>query len=110
VQHETRLFLFDEAGVRPLDHNDYVALVRGKDTAQEFAGRRFILVDWYLRLVSGHPEAVVNETCCWLVFDVQGALDLNAAHEINVVTAPTEAHRAQLKELVFGAVTVSNTK
>ncbi|GAC06228.1 hypothetical protein [Paraglaciecola chathamensis] len=101
VQHETRLFLLDEDGVRPFDHDDYVALVRGKDTAQEFAGRRFVLVDWYLRLVAGQPEAVVNETCSWLVFDVQGALDLNAGLEIDDEAALTEAQWAEVNVLVF---------
>lgn len=110
VQHETRLFLIEEDTVKPLEHDYYLALVRGKSTAPEFAGRRFMLVDWYLRLVCCQPETVVNENCSWLVFDAQGRLDFNAAHEIDVETAPTEAHREQLKELVFGAVTVSNTK
>ncbi|GAC35233.1 hypothetical protein [Paraglaciecola polaris] len=110
VQHETRLFLIEEDTVKPLEHEHYLALVRGKSTAQEYAGRRFTLVDWYVRLVRGQPEAVVNETYSWLVFDAQGRLDFNAAHEIDAETAPTEAHWAQLKELVFGAVAVSNTK
>lgn len=110
VQHETRLFLIEEDTVMPLEHACYLALVRGKSTAQEFAGRRFILVDWYLRLVCCQPETVVNETCSWLVFNAEGRLDFNTAHEIDVETAPTEAQREQLKELVFGAVAVSNTK
>ncbi|MGO4894355.1 hypothetical protein [Flavobacterium sp. W21_SRS_FM6] len=110
VQHETRLFLIEENTVMPLEHDLYLALVRGKSTAPEFAGRRFILVDWYLRLVCCQPETVVNETCSWLVFDAEGRLDFNAAHEIDVETAPTEAHREQLKELLFGAVAVINTK
>jgi hypothetical protein len=101
VQHETRLFLLDDDSVNPLDHDRYVALVRGKDTAQEFAGRRFILVDWYLRLARGQPEAVANETCSWLVFDDQGALDFHAAHEIDAEAAPTEAQWAEVKVLVF---------
>ena len=110
VQHETRLFLIEEDTVKPLEHDFYLALVRGKSTAPEFAGRRFMLVDWYLRLVCCQPETVVNETCSWLVFDAEGRLDFNADHEVDVETAPTEAHWAQLKELVFGAVAVSNTK
>ena len=110
VQHETRLFLIEENTVMPLEHDLYLALVRGKSTAPEFAGRRFILVDWYLRLVCCQPETVVNETCSWLVFDAEGRLDFNAEHEIDVETAPTEAHREQLKELLFGAVAVINTK
>ncbi|MFT6951935.1 MAG: hypothetical protein ACJAUL_003091 [Paraglaciecola sp.] len=110
VQHETRLFLIEEDTVIPLEYDVYLALVRGKSSAQQFAGRRFMLVDWYLRLVCCQPETVVNETCSWLVFDAEGRLDFNAAHEIDVETAPTEAHWAKLKELVFGAVAVSNTK
>ena len=110
VQHETRLFLIEEDIVKPLEHDYYLALVRGKSTAPEFAGRRFMLVDWYLRLVCCQPETVVNENCSWLVFDAQGRLDFNAAHEIDVETLPTEAHWQQLKELVFGAVAVSDSK
>ncbi len=67
----------------PLEHDFYLALVRGKSTAPKFAGRRFMLVDWYLRLVCCQPETVVNETCSWLVFDAEGRLDFNAAHEID---------------------------
>jgi hypothetical protein len=104
------LFLIEENTVMPLEHDLYLALVRGKSTAPEFAGRRFILVDWYLRLVCCQPETVVNETCSWLVFDAEGRLNFNAAHEIDVETAPTEAHREQLKELLFGSLAFSNTK
>jgi hypothetical protein len=106
VQHETRLFLIEEGTVKPLDHDFYLALVRGKSTAPEFAGRRFILVDWYLRHVCCQPETVVNETCSWLVVDAEGRLDFNAAHEIDVETVLTEAHRAQLNDLVFGAAAI----
>ena len=41
-----RVFLLGESGVLPLAHQRYVALVRGEATAPEFAGHRFILVDW----------------------------------------------------------------
>jgi len=44
-----------------------------------------------------------------LVFDAEVRLDFNAAHEIDVEIAPTEAHWNQLKVLVFSAVAVSNT-
>ena len=73
--HESRLFLLDQNEVQPLAHDRYVALARGEAAAAEFADRRFILVDWYLRLGCGQPEAIVNETCSWLVFDAQGAID-----------------------------------
>jgi len=110
VQHETRLFLIAEDTIKPLEHDYYLALVRGKSAAQEFVGRSFILVDWYLRLECGQPEAVVNETCSWIVFDAEGRLDVNAAHEVDGEATPTEAQRAKLKEFVFDAVAVSDTK
>ena len=96
------MFLLVDSGVRPLALDRYVALVRDEATAPEFAGHRFILVDWYLRLACGQPEAIVNETCGWLVFDAQGAVDPHAAHAIDAVAAPTEAQWAKLRALVFG--------
>jgi hypothetical protein len=102
AQHESRLFLVDEDAVRPLAHERYVALVRGGAAAREFAGHRFILVDWYLRLQCGQPEAIVNETCSWLVFDGQGSLDIQAAHGIDAEATPTKAQWAQIRALVFG--------
>jgi len=101
--HESRLFLLDDKEVQPLDHDRYIALARGEATAAELADRRFILIDWYLRLACGQPEAIVNETCSWLVFDAQGSLDSHAAHAIDAVAAPTEAQWAQVRALVFGA-------
>ena len=102
-QHESRLFLLDDNEVQPLPRDRYVALARGEAAAAEFAKRRFILVDWYLRLACGQPEAIVSETCSWLVFDAQGSLDLHAAHAIDAVAAPTEAQWAQVRALAFGA-------
>lgn len=59
--HETRLFLVDGEGrVWPVAHDRYVALVRTQATAPEFSGRRFILVDWYLRLSGSKPQAVLQ--------------------------------------------------
>lgn len=102
AQHQSRLFLLDGNEVLPLDNARYVALARREAAAGEFAGHHFILVDWYLRLACGQPEAVVNETCSWLVFDAQGLLDVHAAHEIDAEAAPTEAQWAQVRALVFG--------
>ena len=101
--HESRLFLLDGNDVQALAHDRYVALARGAVSAAEFADRRFILVDWYLRLSCGEAEAVVNETCSWLVFDAQGAIDPHAANAIDAVAVPTEAQWAQVRALVFGA-------
>ena len=104
AQHESRLFLLDQYKVQSLAHDRYVILVRGEATATEFAGHRFILVDWYLRMACGQPEAVVNETCSWLVFDEHGAIDPQAAHDIDVVALPTETQWTEIRELAFGNV------
>jgi len=100
--HESRLFLLDQDKVQPLAHDRYVALARDEAAAPGFAGHRFILVDWYLRLACGQPEAVVNETCSWLVFDAQGSLDPHAAHAIDAEAVPTQAQWVQVRALVFG--------
>lgn len=100
--HESRVFLLDQDEVKPMAHDRYVALARGEAAAAELAGRRFILVDWYLRLACGQPEAVVNETCSWLVFDAHGLLDMHAAHAIDTEAAPTPTQWAQVRALVFG--------
>ncbi|CAN5604007.1 hypothetical protein BH11PSE7_BH11PSE7_17660 [soil metagenome] len=82
--------------------------MRGEAAAAEFAGRSFVLVDWYLRLACGKPDAVVNETCSWLVFDAHGLLDPHAAHAIDAAAMPTDAQWARVRALVFGnARTVS---
>ena len=105
VDHETRLFLLGEgSSVQPLAHDRYVALARNETVLPEFAGRRFILVDWYLRIVGGQAQDVVSETCAWLVFDAQGRLDLHAALAIHEEAAPREAQWAQVRALVFGRV------
>ncbi len=100
--HESRLFLLDQNDIRPLAHERYVALARCEVVAAEFANHRFILVDWYLRLACGHPDAVMNETCSWLVFDAQGAIDPRAAHAIDAPAVPTEAQWTLVRALVFG--------
>jgi hypothetical protein len=100
--HESRLFLLDQNDVQPLAHDRYVALARGEVAATEFAGRSFVLVDWYLRLDCGQPETVVNETCSWLVFDSQGSIDSRAAHAIDAPAVPTEKQWARVRALVFG--------
>jgi Ca2+-transporting ATPase len=103
VTLETWLFLADMQGqVAPLAHERYVALVRRQVSAPEFAGRRFILVDWYLRLVDKQPQSVVSETCSWLVFNAQGWLDLQAALATGDAAMPTSAQWAQIRALVFG--------
>ncbi|MEO7854551.1 MAG: hypothetical protein ABIR94_20230 [Rubrivivax sp.] len=102
AQHDSRLFMLVDNEVQPLAHDRYVALARGEAAAAEFAGRRFILVDWYLRLACGQPEAIVNEICSWLVFDTNGLLDPHAAHAIDAEAAPSEGQWAQVRALVFG--------
>jgi hypothetical protein len=104
ADHETRLFVLgDGDSVQPLAHARYVALARHQAAAPEWASQRLMLVDWYVRLAGGQPEAVVNETCSWLVFDAQGRLDLHAALAIQAQAAPSEAQWAQIRAQVFGA-------
>jgi hypothetical protein len=106
VTHETRLFLTaGAAGVQELNQHLYAALARGETQAPALAGQRFVLVDWYVRLVGGRPESVVSETCSWIVFDQRGAMDLHAALANDAVAAPTEAQWARIRELVFGPAT-----
>ena len=107
AQHETRLFLLDDSGVQRLAQDRYVELARGEAAATELASRRFILVDWYLRMACGQAEAVVNETCSWLVLNAQGLLDPHAAHAIDAEAAPTQDQWAQVRALVFGDTCVA---
>jgi hypothetical protein len=104
AQYQSRVFLLDGSEVQPLAHERYVALARAEAVALEFAGRRFILVDWYLRMACGQVEAVVKETCSWLVFDAHGAIDPHAAHAIDAAAVPTEAQWAMVRASVFGNV------
>ena len=106
VNAETRLFLVGEDGhVQLLDHDRYVRLARHEISAPEFAARRFILVDWYLRIAGSQAQDVVNESCSWVVFDAQGRLNLRAAHEIEAPAAPGETQWAQVRSIVFGSPT-----
>jgi hypothetical protein len=98
---KSQVFLLSDSAVWPLAHDRYVALVRGETTAAEFAGQRLILVDWYQRMECGEPGKVINETCSWLVFDTQGAVDAPAAHAIQAAAAPTEAQWAILRAVAF---------
>ena len=104
VNPETRLFLVgDDDHVQLLDHDRYVRLARRETTAPEFAERRFILVDWYLRIAGSQAQDVVNESCSWVVFDAQGRLNLKAAHEIEAPAAPGETQWAQVRRIIFAA-------
>ena len=102
AQYESRVFLLHGNEVQPLAQDRYVALARAEEVALEFAGRRFILVDWYLRMACGQVEAVVKETCSWLVFNAEGRLDLQAAHAIDIEPIPVAEQWAQVRALVFG--------
>lgn len=106
--HETRLFLLLPHGdVQALAHDRYVALTRGEACDPAWTGQRMILIDWYLRTAAGQSQAVVNETCSWLVFDDQGRLDLHAAHAIKDPPAPNETQWARVRALVFGSTGAS---
>ncbi len=110
AQYESRVFLLHGNEVHPLAHDRYVALARAEAAAVEFAGRRFILVDWYLRMACGQVEAVVKETCSWLVFNAEGWLDLQAAHAIDADPAPVAEQWAQVRALVFGDASVAHDR
>lgn len=99
--HESRLFLIMDGDIRPLTAERYVALVTGKATAPELAGRRVRLADWYVRRQMA-PGEVVNETYGWLVFNEQGRVDWHAAHAIEDDAAPGDAERARLQALLAG--------
>lgn len=102
ITHESRIFFLDVGDkVLPIDHDRYVAWARLEAAAPEFAGQRLILVDWYVRLAEARPEAVVNETCSWIVFDFAGFLDLRAAHAIDAKAAPSTAQWTRIRSLVF---------
>lgn len=102
ITRESRVFLLgDDGRVWPIDHDRYVALGRGEASVHEFASRRFVLVDWYLRLVDGRPDAVVHETCSWVVFDSRGSLDPHTARSIAAEASPDEAQWVQIRALVF---------
>ncbi|MEO7254527.1 MAG: hypothetical protein ABIZ64_09845, partial [Casimicrobium sp.] len=110
AQYESRVFLLDGNEVHPLAHDRYVAHARAEAAAVEFAGRRFILVDWYLRMSCGQVETVVKETCSWLVFNAEGWLDLQAAHAIDADPAPVAEQWAQVRALVFGDASVAHDR
>jgi len=105
--HASYVFLLDDAGgIHPLPHGLYVALAKGEATAPEFAGRHMRLADWYVRLDSGAPSEVLNETYAPMVFDDDG----RPAHRVPPPAAPghaawrpTRAERARMWEVVFGA-------
>lgn len=98
------VFLLDEnGGVHPLPHGLYVALARAEAASEALAGRRFRLVDWYVRMQHGAPQAVVNETCTEVVFDTQGRLDVRARPESGIASAwPSADERRRMHAMVFG--------
>ncbi len=102
ITHESLVFLMDVNGcVRPIDHERYVALARGETSAPDLAGRRLILVDWYVRFFGGRPDSVVNESCSWVVFDSRGFMDVHGARSIAAAATPNELQWAQVRDLAF---------
>jgi hypothetical protein len=107
AERVSRLFLLDDNDVRSMAHDRYVELARGETAVAEFVGRRFILVDLYLRMARGQVQAIVNQTCSWLVFDVRGLPDLQAAQAIDAEAAPSEQQWAQVRTLAFSDACVA---
>lgn len=97
------VFLLDEAGgVHPLPHGLYVALARAEVASDALAGRRFRLVDWYVRLRDGVPHAVVNESCTEVAFDAHGRLDPRVRLEPSASPSwPSDEERARMRALIF---------
>lgn len=115
--HASYVFLLDETGaVHPLPHALYVALARenGADNA-DFAGKRFRLADWYVRLRIGVPERVINKWYGSVQFDEQGRFDpapTRAQHSSpqqpasaipDASALPTLEERRQMEQLLFSA-------
>lgn len=81
-EHASYVFLLDAlGGVHPLPHGLYVDLVRGEAAAPEFAGRTLRLADWYVRLASGAPVAVINESYAPIAFGPDGRIERHARTE-----------------------------
>ena len=75
-KYASYIFVLDgEHGVHPVPHALYVALVRGQAVAETLAGQTLRLADWYVRMKSGAPDTVVNETYTQIRFDLHGRVD-----------------------------------
>ena len=99
--HKTYLFYLTDEAVLPILYDCFVSLIEGKDVACEFFNQTFRLADWYVRVEKEVPKQVVNETYSWLVFDLHGRLDLQAAHAIEESPLPTETERERIKQQLF---------
>jgi hypothetical protein len=107
VTHETRLFLAaGAAGVQELNQHLCAALARGETQAPALAGQRFVLVDWYVRLVGGRPEVVVSETRSWIVFDQRGQEQLHRHRHLGLLADGGDpgGHDAGVPDPLPGAV------
>lgn len=99
-EHASYVFLLDDAGgVHALPHALTVALARGEATAPTLAGQSLRQADWYVRLMDGAPDAVVNETYGLLRVDAQGRVDRVAASAD--AGWPTTAERERMHALLF---------
>ena len=110
--HASYVFLLDEGtGVHPVPHALYVALARGKATAEAMAGQTLRLADWYVRLKGGAPDTVVNETYRLVRFNAEGRVDpahpptaaQTPAAAVENAAWPTAAQRGRMRQLLFGA-------
>ena len=110
--HASYVFLLDDdSGVHPVPHALYVALARGDARSEAMAGQTLRLADWYVRLMDGAPNTVVNETYSLVRFDARGQVD--PAHvptaaqtpstALESAVWPSVAERGRMLELLFGA-------
>lgn len=114
AHHASYVFLLDEAGaVHPIPHRLYVALVRDRAAAPQFAGKTLRLAEWYVRLERGTPDTVVNETWGLLAFDREGRIDWSATPAFHphrdsdalvseTAALPSPAERERMLALLFG--------
>lgn len=90
----------------PLEHDFYLVLFRGKSNAPKFAGRRFMLVDWY---VANRKPLLMRSVVGWYSMPKVG---WTLTKRMKLMLKPHQQKRIGInyKELVFCAVAVSNTK
>lgn len=101
--HRSFQFLLSDAGVIPLAHDTFVALMRGEAAAAAFAGQTLRLADWYVRMEGEVPAQVVNESYTWLPVDAGGRADLHAARRIAESPLPSEAEREAIRRRLFAS-------
>lgn len=81
-------FLSSSEGIKQIDQEEYVRLVRGEQAAPEYAGQTVRVADWYVALRNGRFAEVENETYSFLSFDRTGRV-IPPGREEEVGDTPT---------------------